>query len=185
MSPATNRLEADRRTVAQRQHDALSAPPAACAGHPKLGQHNGLPVTVIVSASLQDLQAQTGMAMTGGGTQLPISDVIRMASHSYHYLSIFDGVSGRRLYADHACVGSIKTRPTTGDRGCLHPGRMKARRAAARSIMLEKDTGRRAATSMIWPSPAGRTTGWSNTTGGPPENAEMAAPNGYRLYSYR
>jgi hypothetical protein len=52
-------------------------------GDPKLGQHNGLPVTVIVSATLQDLQAKTGHAVTASGSLLPIPDVIRMASHAY------------------------------------------------------------------------------------------------------
>jgi len=123
--PSDEQAEADRRTVAQRQHDALSALARGALGDPKLGQHNGLPVTVIVSASLQDLQAQTGMAMTGGGTQLPISDVIRMASHSYHYLSIFDGVSGRRLWLGRTKrLASADQRIVLHDRdrGCSHPG---------------------------------------------------------------
>ena len=117
--------DADQRTVSQRQHDALSAMARALLGDPKLGQHNGLPVTVIVSASLQDLQEKAGVAVTGGGTLLPMADVIRMASHSYHYLSIFDSVSGRALW-----LGRTKRIATADqrivlhdrDRGCSHPG---------------------------------------------------------------
>jgi hypothetical protein len=52
-------------------------------GDPKLGQHNGLPVTVIATATVQDLHAQTGHAVTAGGTLLSIPDLIRMASHAY------------------------------------------------------------------------------------------------------
>lgn len=55
-----------------------------------MGQHNGLPATIIVSTTLKELEAGAGRALTGGGTLLPMSDVIRMASHAHHYLSIFD-----------------------------------------------------------------------------------------------
>ena len=123
--PTEEQAEADRRTVGQRQHDALSALARGVLGDPRLGRHNGLPVTVIVSASLQDLQDKAGMAMTGGGTQLPISDVIRMASHSYHYLSIFDRVSGRRLWLGRTKrLASADQRIVLHDRdrGCSHPG---------------------------------------------------------------
>lgn len=123
--PTDEHAAADRRTVGQRNHDALSALARSALGDPKLGRHNGLPVTVIVSASLQDLQDKTGVAMTGGGTQLPISDVIRMASHSYHYLSIFDGVSGRRLWLGRTKrLASADQRIVLHDRdrGCSHPG---------------------------------------------------------------
>jgi hypothetical protein len=41
----------DARTPAQRQHDALNALVRGQLGDPKLGQHNGLPVTVIVSTT--------------------------------------------------------------------------------------------------------------------------------------
>jgi hypothetical protein len=56
----------------------------------ELGQHNGLPCTIVVSTTLQDLESGAGYAVTGGGTLLPMSDVIRLASHSHHYLVIFD-----------------------------------------------------------------------------------------------
>ena len=62
---------------------------------PELGTHRGLPVTVIATATVQQLQERTGHAVTAGGTLLPIADLIRMVSHAYHYLSLFDGVDGR------------------------------------------------------------------------------------------
>ena len=80
---------------------------------------------MIVSASLQDLQEKAGVATTAGGTLVPMSDLIRMASHSYHYLSIFDQPSGRALW-----LGRTKRIATADqrivlhdrDRGCSHPG---------------------------------------------------------------
>jgi hypothetical protein len=63
-----------------------------------LGQHNGLPVTVVVSTTLQELESRCGRAVTATGSLLPMSTVIRMASHSYHYLAIFDKDNGRALH---------------------------------------------------------------------------------------
>ena len=70
----------DLRSHSQRQHDALAELVGARLGDPKLGQHNGLPVTVIVTTTLQDLQAGAGHAVTAGGTLIPITDLIRMAT---------------------------------------------------------------------------------------------------------
>jgi len=47
-------------------------------------------VSIVVTTTLQDLEAATGKALTGGGTLIPMADVIRMASHAHHYLVIFD-----------------------------------------------------------------------------------------------
>ena len=64
----------------------------------ELGQHNGLPCTIIVSTTLKELESGCGQAVTAGGTLLPMTDVIRMASHSYHYLVIFDRHTEIPLY---------------------------------------------------------------------------------------
>ena len=45
--PSPEGANADRRTHAQRQHDALEAMLRSRLGDPALGQHNGLPVTII------------------------------------------------------------------------------------------------------------------------------------------
>ena len=52
----------------------------------ELGKHNGLPCTIIVSTTLQDPQSAAGVALTAGGSLLPMRDVIRLASQSHHYL---------------------------------------------------------------------------------------------------
>ncbi|MGI9124389.1 MAG: HNH endonuclease signature motif containing protein [Mycobacterium sp.] len=123
--PTQAQADGDRRTHPQRQHDALSALLRGRLGDPALGQHKGLPVTVIVSASLQDLHAQIGVATTAGGTVLPISDVIRMAGHAYHYLTLYDESSGRPLWLGRTRrLASADQRIVLHamDRGCTHPG---------------------------------------------------------------
>ncbi|MGD1237388.1 HNH endonuclease signature motif containing protein [Mycobacterium seoulense] len=123
--PSDEAASGDSRSHAQRQHDALNALVRARLGDPKLGSHNGLPVTVIVSTTLQELTAATGRAVTGGGTVLPMRDVIRMARHAYHYLAVFDEHSGRPIYLGRSRrIASPDQRVVlyAKDRGCTHPG---------------------------------------------------------------
>ena len=48
----------------------------------------GLPATIIVTTTVRELEAGAGAALTGEGTLLPMSDVIRLASYAHHYLCI-------------------------------------------------------------------------------------------------
>lgn len=117
--------EPDTRSHAQRQHDALNALVSRQLGDPNLGQHNGLPVTVVVSTTLQELSAAAGQAVTGGGTVLPMRDLIRMAGRAYHYLAVFDGHQNRPLYLGRARrIASADQRLVlyAKDRGCTAPG---------------------------------------------------------------
>ncbi|HTM83711.1 MAG TPA: 13E12 repeat family protein, partial [Mycobacterium sp.] len=67
-TPSQAAIEADQRSAGQRNHDALTAMGRALLASGNLGQHNGLPATIIVSTTLADLYAGTGKAHTGGGT---------------------------------------------------------------------------------------------------------------------
>lgn len=123
--PSDDMASKDLRTPAQRQHDALNALVRGQLGDPKLGQHNGLPVTVIVSTTVQELTTGAGRAVTGGGTALPIADLIRMARHAYHYLAVFDDHTNRPLYLGRTRrIASPDQRVVlyAKDRGCTHPG---------------------------------------------------------------
>jgi len=123
--PDTATVERDTRTPAQRRHDALDAITRAMLASGQLGIHNGLPVTVIVSTTLQELETGCGKARTGGGTPLPMTDVIRMAAHAHHYLLIYDGVTEIPLW-----LGRTRRTASPGqrivlhdkDRGCSFPG---------------------------------------------------------------
>jgi hypothetical protein len=79
----------------------------------------------VVSTTLQELESAAGIAHTGGGSWLPMPDVIRMASHARHYLRIYDKHTSRELY-----LGETKRIATPAqrivlhakDRGCTRPG---------------------------------------------------------------
>ena len=113
--PAPEVADRDDRTHAQRQHDALAALLRGQLGDPKLGAHNGLPVTIIATATLDQLQTGAGVAVTAGRTLLPMRDLIRMASHAYHYLCVFDKHTERPLY-----LGRTKRIATADQRIVLH-----------------------------------------------------------------
>jgi len=125
----------DLRNEGQRAHDALKVALRHAIESEKLGTHRGIPVTVIVSTTLTELDqavhatrdravAMPSAARTGGGSQLPMRDLIRMAANSIHYLAVFDDHSNRPLYlgrskriatADHRIVCHAR------DRGCTRP----------------------------------------------------------------
>ncbi len=96
-TPTQQQIDADQRTLAQRQHDALIAIGRHGLESGALGSHNGLPTSIIIRTTLQDLESRAGVATTGGGTLIPISDLIRMASHAHHWLAVFDGATSQAL----------------------------------------------------------------------------------------
>lgn len=113
------RLEVVQRRLSAR---GLELVPALASG--ELGSHHGLPVTVVVTTTLTEIEDAAGVAITGGGTWLPMRDLVRTASHAHHYLTIF-GDDGRPLHlgrtkriasADQRIVLHAK------DRGCTHLG---------------------------------------------------------------
>jgi hypothetical protein len=87
----------DTRTTAQRNHEAMKAAMRALLSSGELGKHRGLPVSAIVTMTLQDLEAGSGLALMGGGSTVPMEVAIRMAAHAHHYLYIYDEKSGRPL----------------------------------------------------------------------------------------
>ena len=95
-TPTQAQIDTDHRTLAQRQHDAMLAIGRIALMSGELGQLNGLPVSVIIRTTLQDLESRAGIGVTGGGTKIPIADVIRMAAHAHHHLAVFDGATGQR-----------------------------------------------------------------------------------------
>lgn len=123
--PSQETIDRDARGIAQRQHDALGALLRSTLGDPRLGKHNGLPVTVIVSTTLDQLHSGAGHAVTAAGALLPMRDVIRMASHAWHYLCVFDRHTERAIYLGRSKrIASADQRVVlhAKDRGCTAPG---------------------------------------------------------------
>jgi hypothetical protein len=123
--PSESAAQSDQRSQGKRNHDAFKAMGRALLASGRLGQHNGLPVSIIVSTTLSELESAAGQAVTAGGTLLPMADVIRMASHARHYLAVFEDHTRIPLY-----LGRSKRIASPGqrivlharDRGCTFPG---------------------------------------------------------------
>lgn len=121
--PSEEAVRRDTRSQPQRNHDALLAALRALLASGNLGQHNGLPVSIIATATLQDLQAAAGKGFTGGGSQLPMSDLIRMASHAHHYLALFHNGKPLALYHTKRLASPAqRIMLCAKDRGCSKPG---------------------------------------------------------------
>jgi hypothetical protein len=122
-SPSEQAVGSDTRTCAQRNHDALNAAARALLASGDLGKHNGLPACIIVTTTLRELEAAAGKGLTGGGTLLPMSDVIRLARHAHHYLCIFDDGKAIGLYHSKRLASpGQRIILYARDRGCSHPG---------------------------------------------------------------
>lgn len=131
----------DERTPDQRCHDAVKLAFKTAIASGGLGTHRGHPVTVVVTTTLADLDhaARTATdakapmpaaALTGGGSRLPMRDLIRMAAEAIHYLAVFDDHTERPLYlgrqkriatADQRLICYARDRGCTRP-NCLQPG---------------------------------------------------------------
>src|SRR5690349_14316837 len=67
-TPTQAQIDNDHRSLAQRQHDALLAV-GRIALMTDLGQLNGLPVSLIIRTTVQDLESRAGIGISGGGTK--------------------------------------------------------------------------------------------------------------------
>ncbi|OBK40760.1 hypothetical protein A5658_20600 [Mycobacterium sp. 1245111.1] len=121
-TPSQEAIQGDTRCAAQRNHDALVAAGRALLTSGDLGQHNGLPTSIIVTTTLQELEKGAGRGLTAGGTLLPMSDVIRLAQHAHHYLAIFDHGKALALYHTKRLASPAQRIVLHArDRGCTFP----------------------------------------------------------------
>ncbi|OBK69308.1 hypothetical protein A5653_12890 [Mycobacterium colombiense] len=122
-APTQDAIEHDPRSTAQRNHDGLNAALRALVASGELGQHNGLPASIVVTTTLAELEAAAGRGLTGGGTILPMSDVIRLARHAHHYLAVFDKGKALALYHSKRLASpGQRIVLYAKDRGCSAPG---------------------------------------------------------------
>ncbi|WP_331436320.1 DUF222 domain-containing protein [Gordonia sp. w5E2] len=120
----------DERSPAQRNHDAFSALLGQVLESGMLGNtHRGLPIQVIVTTSLQELEEQAGIAQTTSGTLLPIGDVIEMAASTgaSQYLAVFGEHTSVPLYLGRSKrIASLGQRlasfASPGGKMCSAPG---------------------------------------------------------------
>ena len=135
----------DTRTPAQRNHDGLKVALRQILSSGVLGSHRGLPVTAILTMSLQQLEEASGVVTTASGGLVPIRDALRMAEQAHPVLAVFDH-NGRPLHLGRAKrLASTDQRLAliAASRGCTRPGcDAPATLAAVHHIQEWKDGGR-------------------------------------------
>ena len=80
---------------------------------------------VIVSTTLQELEKGAGVAVTGGGSLLPMRDLIRLAANAFHYLYVYDRHTEQSLYLGRTkrLANAAQRLVLHGkERGCTRPG---------------------------------------------------------------
>jgi uncharacterized protein DUF222 len=125
-TPSQDQIDRDTRTLAQRRHDALAFVGRHALDKTQLGQHNGLSTTIIVRTTLQDLESRAGVGVSGGGTILPITDVLALAcqADTHHYLAVFDDATGSALdlfRARRTATVAQRLMLISRDGGCTKP----------------------------------------------------------------
>jgi len=94
----------DLRTAEQRNHDALTdlARRALAGGLPggDLPIRHGLPATLLLTVTLEQLEARTGTIRTADGGRLPIRDLLRLATQMGVIPVVFDS-DGQILHFGH------------------------------------------------------------------------------------
>ncbi|MGX9672783.1 DUF222 domain-containing protein [Mycobacterium sp. HM-7] len=123
-TPTQEQIDADTRTLAQRQYDAFKMVGRMMLAS-SAGVRNGFPVAVVGSCTVAELEKRAGVVLTHTGTKLPVKDLIRMAAQgSDNYLAVFDDHTGQPLYLGRAArTASTAQRLAlfARDRGCTRP----------------------------------------------------------------
>jgi hypothetical protein len=124
-TPTQVQIDNDQRSLAQRRHDALVVVGRIALMSGQLGKINGLPVSIIIRTTLQDLESRAGVGVTAGGTIMPIADVIRLGAHAHHHLAVFDKATGSALdlfRTRRVASPAQRIMLIARDGGCTKPG---------------------------------------------------------------
>ncbi|GAA5053489.1 HNH endonuclease signature motif containing protein [Nocardia callitridis] len=114
----------DRRSAAQRTHDALLAilHPDNTGQH--WGTHRGVPVSTILTMNVADVEKAAGVATTATGGTVPMSEALELAQTSRPFLAVFDHAGAplhfgltKRFATREQRMALIATL-----RGCSRPG---------------------------------------------------------------
>ncbi|UCZ62543.1 HNH endonuclease signature motif containing protein [Mycolicibacterium phocaicum] len=173
-TPTAEQIANDTRTLAQRQHDAQMWVARMALTSGMLGEHNGLPVSVVGTCTVTDLEKRAGVAVTHTGTKLPVKDLVRMAAQgSDNYLAVFDDHTGQPLYLGRAArTASTAQRLAlfARDLGCTRPNcTAPASRSQAHHITNWREDGLTNVDTMTLACGCDNrlvdTGGWSTTMG--------------------
>jgi hypothetical protein len=80
----------DTRSAEQRTHDALTLLLSDLVDTDRLGSHREIPVTTVLTMTVEHLERLSGAVTTATGGTVPIGDALKLAERSRPYLEVFD-----------------------------------------------------------------------------------------------
>jgi hypothetical protein len=114
----------DLRTAAQRRHDALAIVFKQALRAGELPQSGGVPATVLITLTAEQLSTGHGVAETSTGQRLPVAEALRLAGQADLAL-LFADATGRplNLYRNRRLASPSQTLALIArDKGCTFPG---------------------------------------------------------------
>jgi len=114
----------DERTAAQRRHDALATVFKQALRAGELPQSGGIPATVLITLTADQLGSGCGLAETSTGQQLPVAGALRLADQAELAVLLTDA-TGRPLdlYRNRRLASPSQTLALIArDKGCTFPG---------------------------------------------------------------
>jgi hypothetical protein len=114
----------DQRTASQRRHDGLLEAGLRLLRSGTLPDSGGIPVTILATLTEQQLRERTGLAQTGHGHLLPVTDLLRLAGEAQLTPVVFTADGGVLSYGHHRRLATCAQRQALAarDRGCTFPG---------------------------------------------------------------
>ncbi|GAB2540116.1 HNH endonuclease signature motif containing protein [Nocardia heshunensis] len=113
----------DRRDAGQRVHDAFAAMLQPGVDFAKLGTHRGLPVGVLFTIDVADMERGTGIATTATGGHVSINEALKMAAGTKPYIAVLD-TDGTPLFLGRGprlATPGQRIALVARDKGCTHP----------------------------------------------------------------
>ena len=122
--PVKSELERDTRSHATRMIHALRDLALRALASGTLPKMAGLPATLLLTATLEQLEARTGLVSVLNGGTIPVEDVIRMAGQMRVVPIVFTAAGQAALLraAERFATPAIRYTTATQDRGCVIPG---------------------------------------------------------------
>jgi hypothetical protein len=116
--------ERDDRSAGQRRHDALLEAGRRLLRSGELPDSGGVPVTIVAHLDETQLRERTGYATTGSDDQMPVSDLLELATEAEIVSVLFDPSGGISSYGRARRLASCGQRQALAarDRGCSFPG---------------------------------------------------------------
>ncbi|WP_161927167.1 DUF222 domain-containing protein [Gordonia crocea] len=137
---ASDAAARDRRTPAQRNHDALDKGLDWLLGREAFGSPDRIPAQLVITVDEADLARRAGVGLTATGTLIPVGDLVAVAADAVPWLEVFKNSTRQVLdFGRGKRIATLAQRLALfgRDRGCTRPlctepfSRTQAHHAAA------------------------------------------------------